>query len=268
MDLPIINMSRWMIHICNNWVYLSGIADNHPKLGLNANVSHTSEITEVISYNDDILRVKTHNSIYVCPLKYLSKKFIKNDLTKVDDIQPELYKLVLLINRLADDSLNDSRKQYFLDLIEQGEKELKQKKEEENKRLISLIQDKENSIYLEVSSINSGNVLAYNIDGKTGIVEPEIHVGMFQDSILYMEYGLVDFRYFPKGTSMEIYSWSDNIERVIIKNIKKYDIKVDEQLIKAGDTVEINKNDYRCGLISPNCVNGSSLLIDRDNQDR
>lgn len=268
MNFPIINMSRWMIHTYKDWIYLSGIADNHPKLGINAYVSQTSEIKEVVSYKDNILKVKTHNSIYVCPIKYLSKRFVKNDIPNINTIKPELYKVILLVNKLADKDIMDDSKQRYLNMIDLGEEELKQKKEEDNTRLISIVKDKENSIYLEVSNISYGNTLAYNINGETGVIEPEIHVGMFQDSILYMLENKVDFRYFPKGTLMEIYSWSDNIERVIIKNIKKYDIKVDEQLIKAGDTVEINKNDYRCGLISPNCVNGSSLLIDRDNQDR
>ena len=266
MDFPIINMSRWMIHTYKDWIYLSGIADNHPKLGINAYVSQTSEIKEVVSYKDNVLKVKTHNSIYVCPIKYLSKRFVKNDIPNINTIKPELYKVILLVNKLADKNIMDASKQHYLDMINSGEEELKQKKEEDNTRLISIIKDKENSIYLEVSNISYGNTLAYNINGETGVIEPEIHVGMFQDSILYMLENKVDFRYFPKGTLMEIYSWSDNIEKVLIKNMKNYEIKVDEQTIKAGETVEIDNSNYNCGLISPNCVDGSSALLSNKNK--
>lgn len=261
MGIPIINMANWMIHTYGNTVYLSGIADNHPKLGINIYVSHTSKIEEVISYDGDILKVKTHNSIYICPLKFLRKDFVNNKIDDVNELQPELYEVITIINELADKNIDNTRKQSILNMIELGEKELKHKKDTENNRLISIAKNEENSIYLELSSISSGNTLAYNISGEAGIIEPIVHVGMFQDSVLYMQDGIVDFRYFPKGTDLEIYSWSDNIEKVIVKNMKNYDIKVDKQTIKAGETVQIDNNNYNCGLISPNCVDGSSIFF-------
>lgn len=259
--LPLINMSNWKLHCCNTWFYLSGVADNHPKLGVNARVVHTSEVLNgTIENKDDgdVYKFTTHNSIYMCPLKYMSAEMNKMemDLSAFDNV--ELLKIVFKLNKMFDDPIE---KQKLAEIIKRGQIELKHKQEAEENRLISLMKDKKNTVYLEVSSISTGDTLAYNIDNKIGIIKSSIHVGTFQDSILYMEDGLVDFRYFPMMTAMEIYSWSDNIETVLIKNMKQYDIRVDEQIIKPGETVEIDKNNYKCGLVSPNCVDGSSAFF-------
>lgn len=91
------------------------------------------------------------------------------------------------------------------------------------------------------------------------------HVGMYQDSILIGLMGKVDFRYFPKTNSCEVYHWSDGLKSVKIVNtgaeqtifngrgtmlvIKKGEMKALERKIFANE-----------GLFSPDCVNGKSIL--------
>lgn len=103
----------------------------------------------------------------------------------------------------------------------------------------------EDCVYIEVSNVEQGNKLAYHFGPHTGIVDPFVHLGMFQDSILYIQYGnenndgcSMDFRYFPKmcGYSMETYSWSHNIKNVVVKNECSYDITFNKALVKQGET--------------------------------
>ena len=122
-------------------------------------------------------------------------------------------------------------------------------------------------IYIEVSKISSGDNLAYHLGDDCGIVKPYIHVGMFQDSVLYMKYRqdeedtALDFRYFPKGTLMETYSWSDNIKQAVIKNMKGYSIFFNEQEVLPGETKIFTPEGHVQGLISPDCYNGKSALF-------
>ena len=97
--------------------------------------------------------------------------------------------------------------------------------------------------YIEVSSVEQGSNLAYHLGDHTGVVAPTIHSGMFQDSALYLKYGgkdddgcSLDFRYFPKmcGYHMETYSWSKNMQNVVIQNECSYNISFNKSLVKQG----------------------------------
>lgn len=260
MSFPIITLSKWNIHLYNDFVYLSGIADNHPKLGKNTYIAHTSGIQKVIAYSGQELRVETYNSVYICPYKYMNNKPCKNKIENVDGIDTKLLEVISFINNFVDNKLDADLKIKIDNLLKSGVEELRKNKNLEENRLKNIVKELDNSIYLEVSNINEGDTLAYNVNGEIGVIYPEIHVGMFQDSILYIEDYLVDFRYFPKGTLMQIYSWSDNIEHLYIKNLKNYEIKVDKQIIKPDEIIEIKNENYNPGLISPNCVDGSSIF--------
>jgi hypothetical protein len=126
----------------------------------------------------------------------------------------------------------------------------------------------EDCVYLEVSNVGSGDLLAYHLGKYTGVVQPDIHVGMFQDSILYMKYGYddeedsLDFRYFPKGMNevMETYSWSDNIKYAVIKNETGDTLIFNRIKIPEGETMVFTPESHREGLISPDCYNGKSIF--------
>ena len=96
-------------------------------------------------------------------------------------------------------------------------------------------------MYVEVSQVSTGSVMAYHFGECVGVIQPEIHAGMIQDSILYLEHLeddlIIDFRYFPNGNSvMETYSWSDTIKSVVIKNMKNDTIKFNTTNIEPGET--------------------------------
>ena len=95
--------------------------------------------------------------------------------------------------------------------------------EQEKQRLFEIAGKYEDCVYIEVSSVQSGSTLVYHLGDAVEIVKLGVHIGMFQDSVLYMKYATeedpcaVDFRYFPKGFGdvMETYSWSGNQAQVI-----------------------------------------------------
>ena len=60
--------------------------------------------------------------------------------------------------------------------------------EQEKQRLIEIAGKYEDCVYIEVSSVQSGSTLVYHLGAAVGIVKPGVHIGMFQDSVLYMKY--------------------------------------------------------------------------------
>lgn len=159
---------------------------------------------------------------------------------------------------------------YVNGLIEKGQHELKEIEDRDNARMIDIVKAYEDAIYIEVSNVNSGDKLAYHLGDYVGVVIPEFHSGMFQDSVLYMKYGIeedndcrLDFRYFPMGFgSMETYSWSDNIQCAVIKNEEEMPIMFNGQNISPGETKVFTTEGHRQGLVSPDCYNGKSVFLD------
>lgn len=91
------------------------------------------------------------------------------------------------------------------------------------------------------------------------------HVGMYQDSILIELMGKVDFRYFPKTNSCEVYHWSDGLKTVKIANTSAeqtiFDGRGSVLVIKKGEMKALEKKIFANeGLFSPDCVNGKSIL--------
>lgn len=91
------------------------------------------------------------------------------------------------------------------------------------------------------------------------------HVGMYQDSILIGLMGKVDFRYFPKPNSCEVYHWSDGLKSVKIANTGAeqtiFDGRGTMLVIKKGEMKALEKKIFANeGLFSPDCVNGKSIL--------
>lgn len=91
------------------------------------------------------------------------------------------------------------------------------------------------------------------------------HVGMYQDSILIGLMGKVDFRYFPKPNSCEVYHWSDGLKSVKIANTGAeqtiFDGRGSVLVIKKGEMKALERKIFANeGLFSPDCVNGKSIL--------
>ncbi len=307
MKKPKVHMTDWELEFHDKEYNLSGYAEDHPQIGRNQYVSHTSEMVDH-SFKDDMLTYETKNTVYVCPLKYMTLKpyrrmvedYIINYL-EIDKNSDSI--LDKLISASAKISVMDKKEEYkdtpaemclfpkrIMDITEDysndpfvckikqlqiiGQKELKEKKKTEEERLTGLARQYEDCIYIEVSNIDGGDPLAYHLGEDTGVLSPSVHVGMLQDSVLYMklpkeDYSCsLDFRYFPKGLGDEIetYSWSDNIKKAVIRNTKSCCIIFNGVSIQPGETKEFTIETHREGLISPDCYNGKSVLFMPENE--
>ena len=279
MEKAIVNMKNWELSIMRGHCNLSGIADSHPRLGNEAYIGHTSYLVKY-TLEDDILTYETRNTIYICPLKYIAEA----DEGAKEGILKEYYENLEAKERLSK-----------LMIIGRIEIEEENKKQEEH--LLEVAKKYEDCIYIEMKQIARGDKLAYNIGGKIGLIEPALHIGNFQDSVLYMKYiedekdedeVSLDFRYWPMADKDDIpvfvmtddghyveqprehkvkekqkvitYSWSDNIKRAIIKNSSNILIEFNGQNIAIGDTKVFTEDRHVEGLLSPDCYNGKSMF--------
>lgn len=92
------------------------------------------------------------------------------------------------------------------------------------------------------------------------------HVGMFADSYLYTETGVVDFRHYEFGwRSFTTYHMSDTIQRLVINNVSGDVMRIDEKEYPVGKTITcVTRKNHEEGLLSPDMVNGKSLFSDHD----
>lgn len=279
MDKATVNMTNWQLYVYDGVYNLSGTADHHPSLGKNVYVSRTSDLIDY-SFTNDVLTYETRNTIYVCPLKYVTTRpylnvvdTYKEELTHLsektenvlDQIISALAKLSIEVEaKDHEDFLNDSMLTGIKELQVKGQAEIEEMKQKENNRLIGIASGYEDCVYIEISNVAGGDLLAYHIGEYVGVIEPSLHSGMFQDSILYLKYATedvpcsLDFRYWPMGwgDALETYSWSDNIKQAVIKNETGYDLQFNHITIPVGETMIFTSECHRQGLISPDCHNG------------
>lgn len=252
MEKQVVNLSNWELNIYDNEYNLEGVGDYHPRLGKDAYISYTSKVEKCYLEND-VLGYETKNTIYLCPLKYMTTNpygnvtlFNKEELThRADESDFCLNKIIAASAYIAlGKAAENEFASYIAELQKVGQAELKEKQNKENKRLIEVAKEYNNSIYIEVSQVSTGSVMAYHMGDSVGVIQPEIHAGMIQDSIHYIESIRegnsefeIDFRYFPNSNcTIETYSWSDTIENVVIKNAKNETIKFNTTNIEPGET--------------------------------
>lgn len=125
----------------------------------------------------------------------------------------------------------------------------------------------EGELLLEVIGTNALRAWFRAAGDKVVRLEPDIHLGMVQDSILLWdrEGRTVDFRYFPKGDRLEPYHISDGLKLLQIRNLGGRDVRFghsdNEVVCRLGETTAIPAADHdREGLLSPDVVNGKGLL--------
>ncbi|MBO5371538.1 MAG: hypothetical protein J6A75_02345 [Lachnospiraceae bacterium] len=280
MNKKIVQMKEWELYVYNEKYKLSGRADEHPVLGRNVYVAYTSSV-ETFELKDDILIYETKNTIYQCPLKYIdinpykavTEEYKKQLTHRADKAGNCLDRIIAATAKIANGmGEEDMFAKHILELASVGRKEMEEKVIAENNRLQKIVKQYENSVYIEVSSIECGDKMAYHLGNDLGIVIPHLNCGMFQNSILYMKYATeedacaLDFRYFPKGlNTMETYSWSDNIELAVIKNVRNETIVFNGTKILPEETLVFTPDTHRQGLISPDCYNGKSALFSKKN---
>lgn len=254
MEKPVVNMSNWQLFVHNNEYNLSGTADHHPSLGNNVYVAQTSSLAGSRMEND-VLIYETRNTVYRCPLKYMTphpyanvvREYIQELSHRGDASDSVLDRIISVSAKLAlkieDDELLLVK---VRELMVIGQQEIADAEKAEDERLINIVCEYENSIYIEVSNAECGDKLAYHIGELTGIVKPRLHSGMFQDSVLYTDFCkcsgnenrvIIDFRYFPSwfGYEMETYRWSPEIRQAIIKNVMNHCVNFNKNEIKPGE---------------------------------
>lgn len=278
MEKAVVTMSEWELSVYNETYNLSGIADMHPRLGRNSYVRRTSYLKNY-SFENDVLTYETRNTIYQCPLKYMDTESYSNvvpeymeKLVHRDEVSDNvLDKIISAAAKIAmGKNLDDEFAAHILKLTEDGKKEIETKKKADDDRMIEIARKYEDCVYIEVSSVNDGDKLAYHLGDACGTVEPSLHTGMFQDSVLYMKYRTkeddtaLDFRYFPRGMGncMDTYSWSDNIKLAVIKNTRDFGIEFNGQSVAPGETKVFTPKEHKQGLFSPDCYNGKSIFLD------
>ncbi len=284
MGKPFVEMRNWELFVSNEKYILSGTADNYPNFGRNVYISRTSSLV-AHSFKDDVLTYEARNTKYICPLKYITPEpygdvipdYKEELLHRADNSESYLDKIIAAIARIAlKRELDDGFVKRIIELSEQGQKELKELEEKENARLCSIAKEYKDSIYLEVSNVDRGDKLAYHFGDCLGVLEPKVHTGMFQDSVLYMKHGhkendcRFDFRYFPRGAGsvMNTYSWSDNIKSVVIKNVTDIAIGFNGDVIREEETKVFYIDTHIQGLISPDCYNGKSVLFSSNDEEK
>lgn len=228
------------------WGILEG---GHKKLA-DGTYIHTSSIEESkIDYEKGVLDVITYSR------SNYELLFEKIDLSYIEETIEALKFL-----------FKDEFREDFFEIV----KKQKEKFDEDMKKKV-LGELQNNELYLEMAGDSCVKAL-FKKDDKVEKIESFVHVGMFQDSVLIGKYDLVDFRYFPKGGSIEIYHWSDGLERVIIKNLSDSDLRVygrHKKIIKGLSEDYVEKEGFDVeGLFSSDMVNGKSLLKNNVNTDK
>lgn len=279
MSKPKVLMYQWIVYVYQGRYEVNGIDESHPKLGEYIYITYTTNRQNAYIENE-ILYFETKNTMYVCPLKHLNTtnpfSCVAPDYLEelaamqsddcVDKIIKSLAEIALV--KHTDKKIDYSEYTlYLIDISKNAKTEYLKNKNKYNNTLMKKAKAYKNCIYLEIKNIDNGNLLAYHIGKELGVVEPYIHSGMFQDSILYTKPNIVDFRYFPHYNSLETYSWSDNIEVAVIKNLTDDIISFNNVDIEPNETKVIDKTGHTQGLISPDCVSGKSALLQGELKD-
>lgn len=283
MSKATVNMTNWELYVYKDRYMLSGTADNHPDLGKNSYVSSTSMLVDY-KFSDDVLIYETGNTIYRCPLKYMiiwpyidvtveyreilthrlemsesildkiiaatAKLSIMETRKRYENSGESVFGIYDAVCQITEDYSDDEFLNHIIEIQRQGQIEIEEMRVRENNRLINIACNYEDCAYIEVSSVGCGNLLAYHIGNYSGVIQPILHGGMRQDSILYIKYPskndpcFLDFRYFPKsGQDMKTYIWSNNIKRAVIKNDTRYLLRFNEVDIPIGETMFFARNE-------------------------
>lgn len=242
---PKVMMTEWELYVFEARYTLSGQADYHPAMGKNVWVQRASSL-ENCKLEEDILYYETQNTLYVCPLKYMSRKPYKDvikpylkELSKLSEESDGILERIVSATACMALGKKNSMADHIMKLQEIGQQELCEKEKKEQQRLFDETKEYENCIYIEMDDVDSGGKMVYHMGDRFGKIAPQVHVGMFQDSVLYLDYEeSIDFRYFPNGlfNSMKTYSCSDQIERVIIKNVTEAPLSFNDEKIEVDET--------------------------------
>jgi len=84
-------------------------------------------------------------------------------------------------------------------------------------------------LYLQTSELYIQHAYFKKEDGTLIPLDYQVHSGIYADSILLIETGVVDFRFLPRGgdTIMKPYSWSEGMKALVVENIgKRFEVEI------------------------------------------
>lgn len=238
-----------MVHL-SNWKYdgvmLWGVCQGHQKLA-DGTYIHTSPVVEMELCEEGLDAHTYSGTHYRMQTDEISLDFLEE--TKAG---------------LEVDKIDTS---FLDDVVRQVEEVQKQKEQEVDKLL------EEHDLYLEFV----GTHMKYGYFKNDGVVMAlrcDCHVGMFQDSYLIRQMGIVDVRYFPEENGIAFYHVSDGIHNIYFKYIGNVPFSVSgigeglEFTQEDSEIKTIKPENCREGLFSPDCVNGKSVLFIPSNDER
>lgn len=230
-----------MINLYDWWydgVTLWGICQGHNRLS-DGTYIHTSTVEKFELCEDGLVAYTYSGNCYHC---------------KTEDIRLDILGNIKVCLEVMNIDVS------FLDDAEKLVEESKSKKIVEVEKLLE-----ENDMYIEFLGIN----VKYAYFKKDGVLIPlkcDCHVGTFQDSYLIREPGVVDVRYFDRMFGVDFYHVSDGINNIHFKYVGDLPLSItgigDGLKFEKDDTEvkTIKPEDCKEGLISPDCVNGKSMI--------
>jgi len=230
-------LKNWLFTLHGKSVIAHGDVYDNPKFS-DGDFIHTSFVNKVEVIPEGLLITTKSESIYFLEADYISIRHF--DETEI------CFKSLGLETDLLESYMEKTKERKTLVLKEMNEKL------------------KPRELYLSCQGVSVKS--AYFCKENDEVIEANItyHAGMFTDSVLVRAVGEVDFRFFPKYNMIDLYHWSDGLDRVIIYNQgEDFDVKESEKYIscKRGTETIIESKDYSGeGLFSPDCVNGKSAL--------
>ena len=239
-----ITMALWTL--CGPPQYaLSGFGLDHP-LGRWYDLSFVYGLQEA-QIEEDALHYMTEEYDYVCPLKYAKIPKYKTSWDPEEKSGfPDIDRINEAVARIANGTeTGDLFTEHLKKLTDAGRQELNKMLDAEHKRLISEAEKYPDCLYIELSNIFQGDIAAYHIGGKSGILPSFLHTSITQDSVVYLPSELgepkepeIDFRYYPLPSGeIETYACF-GIKRLVLKNalVEPRVLRVDSTEIAPGET--------------------------------
>ena len=265
-DKQKVNLYDWELDVCEGKYRLSGMMEYHPEEGRNVRLFSFSGFSDMsfISVNDDILQVGTSDTIYFCPLKYMSVQPYMGmvdehaqDMSHVADESDDPVKKIISVcgklrmknGRGKTEPIQVEEDDFFKHITmlqKTGKEELKRREEEDDQRMLDIIEKYEDSVYLELINTAGAEKLSYHIGEQSGIIRAKYHCGDYKNSVLFLSYmGDVDFRYFPElwGDSFDTYAWSEKIKQALVKNGRDYNVRFNKTEIRPGEIKKFKRED-------------------------
>lgn len=111
------------------------------------------------------------------------------------------------------------------------------------------LKTKEMLIILSDSGSTAIGIVEYKKGNKLCTIEPNIHLGMFVDTLLFMDKN-IDIRFYVRNMGLEFYSWSGDIEKIHFLNLKDIELDVkyceNKVLLTKGKLETIVKDEEKC----------------------